>query len=71
VCWKFCHCAPKPTTTTTASATHLERNGTPVGENDLLIVGQTLTEGLVLVTANTNEFSRVEGLVLENWLLPS
>lgn len=39
--------------------THLERNGTPVGENDLLIVGQTLTEGLVLVTANTNEFSRV------------
>ena len=51
--------------------THLERNGTPVGANDLLIVGQTLTEGLVLVTANTNEFSRVEGLVLENWLLPS
>lgn len=42
--------------------THLERNGTPVGANDLLIVGQTLTEGLVLVTPNTNEFSRVEGL---------
>ena len=49
----------------------LERVGTPIGANDLLIAAQTLAEGLVLVTANTKEFCRIEGLVVENWLLPS
>lgn len=48
--------------------THLERSGTPIGPNDMLIAAHALTYGLTLVTANTHEFSRVPGLMLENWL---
>ncbi|MFN0315667.1 MAG: type II toxin-antitoxin system VapC family toxin [Burkholderiales bacterium] len=46
----------------------LERQGTPIGPNDLLIAAHALTLGLVLVTGNVREFSRVEGLTVENWL---
>jgi tRNA(fMet)-specific endonuclease VapC len=35
---------------------------------DLLIASQALGEDLVLVTNNTREFERVEGLRLENWV---
>lgn len=48
----------------------LERRGTPIGPNDLLIAAQCLSLGLVLVTDNEREFSRVPGLALENWLRP-
>ncbi|OFP35577.1 type II toxin-antitoxin system VapC family toxin [uncultured Corynebacterium sp.] len=41
--------------------------GTPIGANDLWIAAQAVSNGLVLVTANTAEFSRVPGLVVENW----
>lgn len=41
--------------------------GTPVGPFDTLIAGQALSRGLTLVTANTREFSRVEGLRVEDW----
>ncbi|MCF6199147.1 MAG: type II toxin-antitoxin system VapC family toxin [Hyphomicrobiaceae bacterium] len=45
----------------------LEAAGPPIGPFDLLIAGQALRNGLTLVTANTKEFARVKGLVLENW----
>ncbi len=46
----------------------LERAGTPIGPNDLLIAAQALDRGLILVTDNGDEFRRVPGLVVENWL---
>ncbi len=45
----------------------LESKGTPIGPMDLLIVGHARSEGLILVTNNTREFCRVEGLVVEDW----
>ncbi len=48
--------------------THLERRGTPVGPNDLLIAAQALALGLTVVSANVDEFMRVPGLHVENWL---
>ncbi len=41
--------------------------GTPIGPNDLLIAAIALTHGLILVTHNTTEFSRLDGLVIEDW----
>ena len=46
----------------------LERQGTPIGGNDLWIAAHALTLGAVLVTDNVKEFARVPGLVVENWL---
>jgi tRNA(fMet)-specific endonuclease VapC len=48
--------------------TRLEKAGTPIGANDLLIAAQALTLGYVIVTDNEREFSRVKGLRLQNWL---
>lgn len=48
----------------------LERKGTPIGPNDMLIAAQALAFDLTLVTDNTSEFSRVDGLRVENWLRP-
>jgi tRNA(fMet)-specific endonuclease VapC len=45
----------------------LARRGTPIGPYDVLIAGQALARGLTLVTANTREFSRVEGLRIVDW----
>ena len=47
---------------------HLERAGTPIGGNDLLIAAQARSLGLTLVTANLGEFSRVPDLATETWL---
>lgn len=46
----------------------LERAGTPIGPNDLLIAAQTLDQELILITDNLNEFRRVPDLQVENWL---
>ena len=46
----------------------LEKRGTPIGGNDLLIAAQALALGYVMVTDNEREFSRVEGLRVQNWL---
>jgi len=45
----------------------LETQGTPIGAMDTLIAGTTLANQGVLVTHNTKEFSRVQGLVFEDW----
>lgn len=46
----------------------LERKGNGIGPCDTLIAGHARSEGLVIVTDNENEFRRVEGLRVENWL---
>jgi len=45
----------------------LERAGTMIGPNDLMIAAIARVQGLVLITHNTKEFSRVAGLKLEDW----
>ena len=45
----------------------LEQRGLPIGPLDILIAGTSLVHGATLVTRNLREFSRVEGLKLENW----
>jgi tRNA(fMet)-specific endonuclease VapC len=47
---------------------HLERIGESIGGGDLFIAAHARHLGLTLVSANTREFGRVPGLVLENWL---
>lgn len=46
----------------------LERAGTPIGGNDLLIAAHAMALGDTIVTDNEREFARVEGLSVENWL---
>ena len=46
----------------------LETSGRPIGNNDLWIAAHARAEGWILVTNNTCEFERVEGLALENWI---
>jgi tRNA(fMet)-specific endonuclease VapC len=45
----------------------LESQGRRIGEYDTLIAGQAYARNLILVTANTREFGRVKGLVVEDW----
>lgn len=45
----------------------LESEGKTIGPFDTLIAGQALRRDLTVVTANVREFSRVQGLRLENW----
>ena len=44
--------------------------GTPIGPNDLMIAAIALSRQLTLVTHNTREFSRVAGLLMEDWESP-
>ncbi len=46
---------------------NLASTGTPIGSNDLLIAAIALANNLILVTHNIREFSRVNGLKLEDW----
>ena len=41
--------------------------GTPIGPYDVLIAGQARARGLIVVTHNIGEFSRVNGLDVEDW----
>lgn len=45
----------------------LAAKGTPIGPLDTLIAGHALEHEITLVSGNIREFSRVEGLPLENW----
>jgi tRNA(fMet)-specific endonuclease VapC len=46
---------------------HLESAGLPIGLADLLIAATARRHGCTLVTHNTREFSRVPGLLIEDW----
>lgn len=46
----------------------LERKGTPIGSLDMLIAAHARSLGCTLVTNNTKEFCRVEGLEVVNWV---
>jgi tRNA(fMet)-specific endonuclease VapC len=45
----------------------LEAAGKTIGSNDLLIAAHARARQLTLVTDNTQEFSRVNNLKVENW----
>jgi tRNA(fMet)-specific endonuclease VapC len=45
----------------------LNQQGTPIGPHDVLIAAIALSQHLVLVTHNTQEFSRIKELKIEDW----
>ena len=45
----------------------LETVGRPVGAYDVLLAGQARRRGATLVTSNTKEFARLQGLKWEDW----
>ncbi|QFY44299.1 type II toxin-antitoxin system VapC family toxin [Candidatus Methylospira mobilis] len=47
--------------------TALQRNGQIIGNNDLWLAAHARAEGWILVTHNEREFTRVDGLKVENW----
>jgi tRNA(fMet)-specific endonuclease VapC len=46
----------------------VQRQGQPIGSNDLLIAAHALALDRTLVTANEREFRQIPGLSVENWL---
>ena len=48
----------------------LYASGRPIGVEDTMIASTALSNALIVVTANTEHFSRIPGLHSENWLLP-
>ena len=46
----------------------LRNKGTPIGQMDMLIAAHAKSRDMTLVTNNTCEFERVEGLNIEDWL---
>ena len=46
---------------------YLEAQGTPIGPYDMQIAAIALVHGLILVTHNLREFSRVPELQIEDW----
>jgi tRNA(fMet)-specific endonuclease VapC len=47
---------------------NLEKRGQVIGVNDLHIAAHARSEGLTVVTNNTDEFARVPSLMVENWI---
>ena len=47
---------------------NLQKAGTPIGNMDLLIASQALARDMTLITNNEKEFSRIQGLKIENWI---
>jgi tRNA(fMet)-specific endonuclease VapC len=45
----------------------LERDGEPIGADDLWIAATALVGGLRLVTRNVRHFARIDGLHVESW----
>jgi len=46
----------------------LEKKGNIIGPYDLQIASIAMARDFILVTNNTNEFSRIKSLKLENWV---
>jgi tRNA(fMet)-specific endonuclease VapC len=52
-----------------AIRSELEAAGSPIGSNDLLLIAaHASASGATIVTANADEFKRIRGLNVENWL---
>jgi tRNA(fMet)-specific endonuclease VapC len=49
----------------------LELRGLPIGANDMWLAAHALAEDAVLVSNNIREFSRINGLKVENWMQAS
>jgi tRNA(fMet)-specific endonuclease VapC len=49
--------------------TLLEKKGTPISPNDLIIAATARAANAVLVTANHREFSRIPGLECQDWTI--
>ena len=45
----------------------LRAEGRKIGSNDLMIAAIVMSRDGILITNNTKEFSRIEGLRLEDW----
>jgi tRNA(fMet)-specific endonuclease VapC len=45
----------------------LEQSGRTIGGNDMMIAAIALENNLILVTHNTAEFGRINGLSVEDW----
>lgn len=45
----------------------LAADGMPIGPYDILIAGQAMSRQMTLVTHNVAEFSRIPGLLIEDW----
>lgn len=52
---------------TAAVRAALAGTGQPIGPYDVMLAGTALTRGLTVVTGNTREFTRVSGLLVEDW----
>lgn len=48
----------------------LRRRGLLIGDADILIAATAAERGMTLATNNQQHFSRIAGLVIENWLVP-
>ena len=46
----------------------LQKSGKLIDEFDMLIGGQALTDGLIVITDNVKHFERIPGLEIENWM---
>jgi tRNA(fMet)-specific endonuclease VapC len=46
----------------------LKQSGKPISDADILIGAMVLTKNYICVSNNTKHFSRIEGLILENWM---
>ena len=58
---------PEDATATAAVRAALTKRGKPIGPYDLMIAGTALRRGLVMVTSNGAEFTRITGLIVEDW----
>jgi tRNA(fMet)-specific endonuclease VapC len=47
----------------------LESKGAPIGNNDLWIAAHAKAASLIVVTNNEQEFQRVQGLKVQNWVV--
>ncbi|MBW1703661.1 MAG: PIN domain-containing protein [Deltaproteobacteria bacterium] len=46
----------------------MRKTGQSIGIEDVLIAASAITNRYIMVTANISRFSRISGLVIENWL---
>lgn len=46
----------------------LKEQGNMIDDFDIVIAGQAISEGLIVVTDNIKHFNRISGLKVENWI---